>query len=227
MSPVRKTWAGVIFGLSVAGFAFCSIATPAHAAEAATYVAQQDDTFWTVSNKLHVPLQSLLDANPGISPLNVYPGLTLQLPAAVAPHTLAAAGAPSLKMAKMAIAAPASAEPAVTTVSGTSLAYSRTVSAVASAYTDTPAENGSWGNVDYYGNALKLGTVAVDPNVIPLGSKLYITGYTFDGIPSGIVATASDIGGAIKGNRVDIFIPSSMGDASNFGLQNVTVYLLK
>jgi 3D (Asp-Asp-Asp) domain-containing protein len=130
-------------------------------------------------------------------------------------------------MATMAAAAPAPAEPAVTTASGEKVAYSRTVSAVASAYTDNPAENGSWGNVDYYGNALKLGTVAVDPNVIPLGTKLYITGYTFDGMPGGIVATASDIGGAIKGNRIDIFIPSSMGDAANFGLQNVTVYVLK
>jgi 3D (Asp-Asp-Asp) domain-containing protein len=42
-----------------------------------------------------------------------------------------------------------------------------------------------------------------------------------------MIATAADMGGAIKGNRIDIFVPSSYGNIEAFGMQNVTVYELK
>ena len=42
--------------------------------------------------------------------------------------------------------------------------------------------------------------IAVDPDVIPLGSKVYVEGVG--------EATAADTGGAIKGNRIDVFIPT-------------------
>ncbi|MCR6096385.1 peptidoglycan-binding protein [Salipaludibacillus agaradhaerens] len=56
--------------------------------------------------------------------------------------------------------------------------------------------------------------IAVDPQVIPLGSKVYVEGYG--------EAIAADIGGAIKGNRIDIFIPNK-DDALKFGRQMVDV----
>jgi len=59
--------------------------------------------------------------------------------------------------------------------------------------------------------------IAVDPSVIPLGSKVYVEGYG--------VATAADTGGAIKGNRIDVFIPSEQ-DAINWGKKQVTVKIL-
>ncbi|MFK9092893.1 LysM peptidoglycan-binding domain-containing protein [Bacillus salipaludis] len=59
--------------------------------------------------------------------------------------------------------------------------------------------------------------IAVDPTVIPLGSKVYVEGYG--------VATAADTGGAIKGNRIDVFIPSEQ-DAINWGKKQVTVKIL-
>ena len=52
--------------------------------------------------------------------------------------------------------------------------------------------------------------IAVDPTVIPLGSKVYVEGYGN--------AIAEDTGGAIKGNRIDRFIPSEQ-DAINFGVK--------
>ncbi|GAA1373303.1 3D domain-containing protein [Peribacillus frigoritolerans] len=59
--------------------------------------------------------------------------------------------------------------------------------------------------------------IAVDPSVIPLGSKVYVEGYGY--------ATAADTGSAIKGNRVDIFVPNEQ-DAVNWGVKNVKVQIL-
>lgn len=219
--PVKKTLVGLAMSLAVAGFALTYQTVEASAAT--TYTTQQDDTFWTVSRKLNVPLQDLMNANPDIHPLNVYAGLTMKLPASAAPVREFAAEK-AAPLASDAVQAPAN---TVKAASGDVLSYSKTVSAVATAYTDTPGQNGSWGNVDYFGNKLQLGTIAVDPKIIPLGTKVYVTGYSFDGLPHGMIATASDMGGAIKGNRIDIFIPSSYGDIEAFGMQNVTVYQLK
>lgn len=62
-----------------------------------------------------------------------------------------------------------------------------------------------------------ISTVAVDPNVIPLGSKLYIPGYGY--------AIASDTGGAIKGNRIDLFM-NSEAECNQFGRRQITVYIV-
>lgn len=59
--------------------------------------------------------------------------------------------------------------------------------------------------------------ISVDPSVIPLGSKVHVEGYG--------EAIAGDIGGAIKGNKIDIFIPSKQ-DAINYGVQQVKVTIL-
>jgi len=59
--------------------------------------------------------------------------------------------------------------------------------------------------------------VAVDPNVIPLGTKLYIEGYGY--------AVAGDTGGAIKGNRIDLFM-ADLDDALNWGRRTVKVRIL-
>lgn len=135
------------------------------------------------------------------------------------------AAKPSKKPVK---AASANSGKTITTTSGNTVSYSKMLSMKATAYSSDPAENGGWGPVDYFGNPLKLGTVAVDPNVIPLHSKLYIVGYDAAGLPAGgMMATATDIGGAIKGNKIDIFIPGSKQQVSNFGIQNVKVYVLK
>ncbi|TMW73394.1 peptidoglycan-binding protein [Alteribacter natronophilus] len=59
--------------------------------------------------------------------------------------------------------------------------------------------------------------IAVDPSVIPLGSQVHVEGYgTF---------LAADIGGAIKGNRIDIFMPDR-SDALAFGRRDVAVTVI-
>ena len=67
-------------------------------------------------------------------------------------------------------------------------------------------------NMDSYSS------VAVDPRVIPLGTKLYIEGYGY--------AIAEDTGGAIKGNSIDLFFNSSL-DANNWGIRWIDVYMIK
>lgn len=62
-------------------------------------------------------------------------------------------------------------------------------------------------------------TIAVDPAVIPLGTKLYIP-------KLGKVFTAEDTGGKIKGNRIDIFM-NDHNQARDFGMQNLQAFVLK
>jgi len=62
-------------------------------------------------------------------------------------------------------------------------------------------------------------TIAVDPNVIPYGSKVYIPELD-------TVYTAEDCGSAIKGNRIDIFMASE-SKCNEWGVKNITIYVLK
>ncbi|MCA4157051.1 3D domain-containing protein, partial [Priestia megaterium] len=59
--------------------------------------------------------------------------------------------------------------------------------------------------------------IAVDPSVIPLGSKVYVEGYG--------QAVAADTGGAIKGNRIDVFV-SSDSAAQDWGRRSVKITVI-
>jgi 3D (Asp-Asp-Asp) domain-containing protein len=63
-----------------------------------------------------------------------------------------------------------------------------------------------------------LKVIAVDPNVIKLGTKVYVEGYGY--------AIAGDIGGAIKGNKIDVFIPT-LNEALQWGRKNVKISILE
>lgn len=60
--------------------------------------------------------------------------------------------------------------------------------------------------------------IAVDPKVIPLGTKVYVEGYGH--------AVAGDIGSAIKGNKIDVFIPTKK-EAFQWGRKQVKVKVLE
>ena len=68
------------------------------------------------------------------------------------------------------------------------------------------------------GMVLQRGIVAVDPSVIPLGSKVYVEGYGY--------AIAADTGGAIKGMKIDLCV-NSHDEAMHFGRQPVKVYIIE
>jgi len=98
------------------------------------------------------------------------------------------------------------------------IAYWRKIKVYATPYTAESAGKplGSPGfGITATGTRAHFGTVAVDPKVIPLGTKMYIPGYG--------IGTAEDTGGAIKGNIIDLFYEGGNG-WWNSGY--VTVYLL-
>lgn len=68
------------------------------------------------------------------------------------------------------------------------------------------------------------GVVAVDPRVIPLGTRLYIE--SADGSFSYGYAVAGDTGSAIKGNRIDLYMDTK-SECLSFGVRNVKVYILE
>ncbi len=86
----------------------------------------------------------------------------------------------------------------------------------ASAYSTSPEENGGY-TTSKTGHPLHYGIAAIDPRVIPLNSWLYVEGYG--------LALACDIGGAIKGDRIDL-CHQTVEQANRYGRKVVKVHIL-
>lgn len=106
---------------------------------------------------------------------------------------------------------------------GTVYSYSKMITCTATAYDATFESNGYWGPYSATGKPLDSGMVAVDPRVIPLGTKLYIEAP--DGSWVYGYSVAEDTGGAIKGNKVDLFFHSPQR-VRQFGRRTANVYIL-
>ncbi|EJR00619.1 cell wall-binding protein EntA [Bacillus cereus] len=117
------------------------------------------------------------------------------------------------------------AKPAVKAAETNEPSGGRELTVVATAYTAHPSENGG----TYGGRVLtamghdltanpNMKMIAVDPKVIPLGSKVWVEGYG--------EAIAGDTGGAIKGNRIDILLGSDSA-SQKWGRKTVKVKILK
>ena len=92
--------------------------------------------------------------------------------------------------------------------------YTAVMSMEATAY--LPSDGDGYG-ITATGIPATYGVVAVDPDIIPLGSRVYIPGYG--------EAIAADTGGAIYGYRIDLCMENYY-EAMDFGRRTVTVYLL-
>ena len=111
---------------------------------------------------------------------------------------------------------------------GGEIRYTKKLKVRATAYTADYASTGKGPDDPYLGvtstgkmakrNPDGYSTIAVDPRVIPLGTKLWVDGYGY--------AIAEDVGGAIKGNKIDLYFHSSE-EMWEWGSRNVNIYILK
>lgn len=106
-----------------------------------------------------------------------------------------------------------------TAADGSSYPFDHYIDVTATAY---GKNDGASGDYTCTGALATRGVIAVDPNVIPLHTKVYIVGdYGDYG-----VNYAEDIGGGIKGKRIDICMDCSLEEMLQFGVRSMRVYIL-
>lgn len=112
---------------------------------------------------------------------------------------------------------------------GDTLRYSKVIDMKATSYTasfkDTGKSPGDPGfGITATGARVRRGIIAVDPRVIPLGTRVYVE---VPGRASDYgYAVAADVGGAIKGNIIDVYLDSGSA-VGTWGVKRVKVYILK
>ena len=127
--------------------------------------------------------------------------------------------APVTQVIAVGTAKAASGQKVVATSSGSALNYSKKLTVTATAYTDHSGQRTASGRIPQYG------VIAVDPKVIPLGTRLYVES-TDDGKSWTYgYCVAGDTGGAIKGNKIDLFY-NSESECVRFGRRTAIVYVL-
>ncbi|MFD4930004.1 LysM peptidoglycan-binding domain-containing protein [Peribacillus butanolivorans] len=188
-----------------------------HISQEKHYKVKSGDTLWEIADKYHVSVNDLKSWNglnsDTIHPkqeLVIKPGTNKDEAASVKPEQNSKQAAPANKPEK---------EKTTSKSQATNQSdIEKEITVRATAYTaDCQGCSGTTATgIDLKANP-DAKVVAVDPSVIPLGSKVYVEGYGY--------ATAEDTGSAIKGNRIDIFIPNEQ-DALNWGVKNVKIQVL-
>jgi 3D (Asp-Asp-Asp) domain-containing protein len=205
----------VLTTAAIAGFA--ALSTTANADEV-KHVVTSDDTLSGISLKYfgdvdHV--NQIAKDNKIENPNMIYDGTTLIIDTDKKVSTEDKASEKSNQKAE------ATAEQTTeTTQAEAATNYSGTTMTMeATAYSSDPADVLGGGTVTATGQNLLENpmAVAVDPSVIPLGTRLYVEGYG--------EAIASDTGGAIKGNIIDVHFPTN-DQCIQWGRRTVQVTIL-
>ncbi len=191
-------------------------------ADNSTYTVKSGDTLFKIASAHGISLDSLISWN-GVSGHLIFPGEQLVVKGGTATaekapaKTAAAPAAPAKSAAPAKAPAPASA-PAEKAPAAASTQSGKTMTVSATAYTAYCAgcSGTTATGIDLRSNPNQK-VIAVDPSVIPLGSKVWVEGYG--------EAIAGDTGGAIKGNKIDLFIPSQDA-ALQWGRKDVTIKVL-
>lgn len=107
------------------------------------------------------------------------------------------------------------------TSKGKAVQYTKVYSSFkATAYT----ADAQWGHATASGMYAQVGVIAVDPSVIPMGTKVYIEGT--NGAWDYGYAIAGDTGGSIKGNIIDLYMNGESA-CSSWGVKYVNIYVLE
>ncbi|QKJ40511.1 LysM peptidoglycan-binding domain-containing protein [Bacillus altitudinis] len=183
------------------------------------YKVQKGDSLWKIAQKFNVSISDIKSWN-NLNSVIIMIGSTLsvagQSSAPVSSEPVQKQ-APVQKEQTTKKAAPKK-ETAKAESSSASQSVQKEMTVTATAYT---ANDGGISGITATGVNLNKNpnakVIAVDPNVIPLGSKVYVEGYG--------EAIAADTGGAIKGNKIDVHVPSK-SQAKNWGVKSVKVKVL-
>lgn len=182
-----------------------------------SYTVRPGDSLLSIASRFDVDIAGVMRVNEIENPDHIVIGSDLLLPGARPPRSepaLVAArtvmSAPSPAAAPNVVARPA--EESTTDRLGRSFVGKIT------AYSYQAPIGGARGATTRSGTPVRWGTLAVDPLVIPLGSRVMIEG--FDEI-----FIAEDTGGAVRGNHVEIFYPDN-SSAVRFGVQTRHITIL-
>ena len=190
-----------------------------------TYIVQKGDTLSEIAANHSISLSELMQWNK-ISDHLIFPEERLIVEAGTRPTAQTKV---QVKTNKVASESTVKAEPKtgseqkaettpVAQVPPASPSAGKEMSVTATAYTAYCAgcSGTTYTGIDLRANPNQK-VIAVDPSIIPLGSRVWVEGYG--------EAIAGDIGGAIKGNIIDVFLESKQ-DALNWGRKTVTIKIL-
>ncbi|MDQ0857793.1 3D domain-containing protein [Bacillus sp. V2I10] len=181
------------------------------------YTVVAGDTLWSIAEKFDASVEHISEKNE-LSGDVIHPGQELVIfsDADNASPAPAPEAKPEPKDQNPSVNDASASAVAENDVSEEGVAKELTVTATAYTASCEGCSGTTATGVDLKANPDKK-VIAVDPSVIPLGSKVYVEGYGY--------ATAEDTGGAINGNRIDVFIPTQDA-AVAFGKREVNVKVL-
>ena len=176
------------------------------ATDASAKTVQRGETLWGIAQANGTSVGAIQRAN-GISGHLIYPGQNLVIPN----------GGQQVAQSKTKQTSQPTYKRQTTSTQSNNNVAGRKLTVSATAYT---ANCYGCSGITATGIDVRHSTppiIAVDPRVIPLGSKVYVPGFG--------VMTAGDTGGAIKGNKIDILV-SSNSQATQWGRRTITITVL-